>query len=57
MVYFRLHPTHPLSTITSIRTMAAKHVDSHDGCDVARVSAAVFMSYLPLTQCYTIQEL
>ena len=57
MVYFMLHPTHPLSTITTIRTMAVKHVDSHDGCDVARVSAAVFMSYLPLTQCYTIQEL
>ena len=37
MVYFMLHPTHSLSTITTIRIMAAKHVDSHDGCDVMRV--------------------
>ena len=43
-----MHPTHSLSTITTRRTVAAKHGDNHDGCDMERVSAAVFMSYLPL---------
>ena len=49
MVYFMLHPTHSLSTITTIRTGAAKHVDSHDGCDVVRVCG----SHVPIVSAYS----